>query len=63
MEISISPFSPKDLVWKIINFATTEEDWVLDRFVGRGTSGMVSEYKNRKFRGIDLYSDNVAQET
>lgn len=52
---------PEDLVWKIINFTTTEEDWVLDPFVGRGTSGIVSEYKNRKFRGIDLYSDNVAQ--
>ena len=22
---------------------------------------MVSEYKNRKFRGIDLYSENVSQ--
>jgi DNA modification methylase len=52
---------PEDLVWKIINFTTTEEDWVLDPFVGRGTSGMVSEYKNRKFRGIDLYSENVSQ--
>jgi DNA modification methylase len=52
---------PEDLVWKIINFTTREEDWVLDPFAGRGTSGMVSQYKNRKFRGIDLYYENVSQ--
>jgi DNA modification methylase len=52
---------PEDLINKIIDFATEEGDWVLDPFVGRGTSGMVSEYKNRKFRGIDLYAENVSQ--
>lgn len=52
---------PEDLIDIIINFTTKEGDWVLDPFVGRGTSGMVSEYKHRKFRGIDLYADNVSQ--
>jgi DNA modification methylase len=52
---------PEDLVWKIIKFATREEDWVLDPFAGRGTSGMVSEHKKRKFRGTDLYYENFSQ--
>jgi DNA modification methylase len=51
---------PEDLIDIIINFTTLEGDWVLDPFVGRGTSGMVSEYRCRRFRGIDLYAENVS---
>src|SRR5215467_948566 len=52
---------PEDLIDIIINFTTQEGDWVLDPFVGRGTSGMVSEYRHRRFRGIDLYAENVSR--
>jgi DNA modification methylase len=51
---------PEDLIGIIINFTTQEGDWVLDRFDGRGTSGMVSEYRHRRFRGIDLYAENIS---
>jgi DNA modification methylase len=32
---------------------------VLDPFVGRGTTGMVSALLGRNFLGIDLYDENV----
>lgn len=52
---------PEDLINIIVDFATEKGDWVLDPFAGRGTSGMVSVYKERKFYGIDLYPENVFQ--
>jgi DNA modification methylase len=52
---------PEDLVWKIIKFSTEEGDWVLDPFVGRGTTGMVSVSEKREFHGIDLYAENVSK--
>ena len=52
---------PEALISKIVDFATERGDWVLDPFAGRGTSGMVSVYKEREFCGIDLYAENVSQ--
>lgn len=50
---------PEDLVARIINFASQEGDWVLDPFMGRGTTGIVCAVTGRNFRGIDLYEQNV----
>jgi len=50
---------PEDLVARIINFASQENDWVLDPFMGRGTTGIVCALTGRNFAGIDLYSENV----
>ncbi|MFY9798077.1 MAG: site-specific DNA-methyltransferase [Candidatus Nitrosopolaris sp.] len=52
---------PEDLIARIINFSTKKEDWVLDPFVGRGTTGIVCTYMKRNFCGIDLYSENVSK--
>ena len=50
---------PEDLVARIINFASQEGDWVLDPFMGRGTTGIVCALTGRNFVGIDLYEKNV----
>lgn len=50
---------PEDLVARIINFASRRGDWVLDPFMGRGTTGIVCALTGRNFTGIDLYSENV----
>jgi DNA modification methylase len=50
---------PEDLIEKIITFATKKGDWVIDPFVGRGTTGIVSALLGRNFTGIDLYPENV----
>ena len=50
---------PDDLVARIINFASQERDWVLDPFMGRGTTGIVCALTGRNFKGIDLYEKNV----
>jgi DNA modification methylase len=52
---------PEDLIARIINFATKKGDWVLDPFMGRGTTGIVSAVLRRNFTGIDLYAKNVAK--
>ena len=45
---------PEDLIANIIKFSTQRGDWILDPFVGRGTTGMVSALLGRNFLGIDL---------
>ena len=52
---------PEDLITRIISFATKKGDWVLDPFMGRGTTGIVSAVSRRNFTGIDLYAKNVAK--
>lgn len=52
---------PEDLIAKIVNFATQKGDWVLDPFMGRGTTGIVSGLLGRNFTGIDLYEENVTR--
>jgi DNA modification methylase len=49
---------PEDLVARIIKFASQKGDWVLDPFMGRGTTGVVCALTNRNFTGIDLYLEN-----
>lgn len=50
---------PDDLVARIIDFASQAGDWVLDPFMGRGTTGIVCSLTDRNFKGIDLYEKNV----
>jgi site-specific DNA-methyltransferase (adenine-specific) len=50
---------PEDLVARIVSFASQKGDWVLDPFMGRGTTGIVCALTGRNFTGIDLYQDNV----
>ncbi len=50
---------PEDLVKIIVNFCTKKGDWVLDPFMGRGTSGIVCSVLERNFTGIELYEKNV----
>lgn len=50
---------PEDLIAKIITFGTEKGDWVLDPFVGRGTTGIVSALLGRNITGIDLYPENI----
>ncbi|MEW5840879.1 site-specific DNA-methyltransferase [Nitrososphaera sp.] len=49
---------PEDLVARIINFASQKGDWILDPFMGRGTTGVVCALTGRNFTGIDLYPEN-----
>jgi DNA modification methylase len=50
---------PDDLVARIINFASQKGDWILDPFMGRGTTGIVCALTGRNFKGVDLYEKNV----
>lgn len=50
---------PEELVNIIVRFATEKDDYVLDPFAGRGTTGIVATSVGRKFVGIDLYQENV----
>ncbi|MDQ4050153.1 MAG: site-specific DNA-methyltransferase [Thermoproteota archaeon] len=50
---------PEELVNIIILFSTKINDYVLDPFAGRGTTGIVATSLGRKFLGIDLYKENV----
>jgi site-specific DNA-methyltransferase (adenine-specific) len=36
-------------------------DWVLDPFVGRGTTGIACTSLERNFAEIDLYEENVVK--
>ncbi|MCK4370698.1 MAG: site-specific DNA-methyltransferase [Candidatus Lokiarchaeota archaeon] len=44
---------PMELLNRIISSSSNEGDWVLDPFVGSGTTGIVCSILNRKFAGID----------
>jgi DNA modification methylase len=50
---------PERLVEIIVRFATDKNDYVLDPFAGRGTTGIAATSLGRKFIGIDLYQQNV----
>lgn len=52
---------PEALVSRILKFATEKGDWVLDPFVGRGTTGIACTSLERNFTGIDLYEENVVK--
>ena len=44
---------PLELLNRIISSSSNEGDWVLDPFVGAGTTGIVCSVLNRNFIGID----------
>jgi len=44
---------PLELLNRIVSSSSNEGDWVLDPFVGSGTTGIVCSILNRKFTGID----------
>ncbi len=45
---------PLELLNRIIASSSKEKDWVLDPFVGSGTTGIVCRLLNRNFIGIDI---------
>ncbi|MHA1272539.1 MAG: DNA-methyltransferase [Promethearchaeota archaeon] len=45
---------PLELLNRIIASSSKEKDWVLDPFVGSGTTGIVCKLLNRNFIGIDI---------
>jgi len=45
---------PLELLNRIISSSSNEGDWVLDPFMGSGTTGIVCSILNRNFIGIDL---------
>ena len=44
---------PMELLNRIISSSSNKDDWVLDPFVGSGTTGIVCSILNRKYIGID----------
>jgi len=44
---------PMELLNRIISSSSNEDDWVLDPFMGTGTTGIVCSILNRKFIGVD----------
>ena len=44
---------PIELLNRIINSSSNEGDWILDPFIGSGTTGIVCSVLKRKFIGID----------
>lgn len=48
---------PPALIVPCILAGSTENDWILDPFIGSGTVGEVSQKLNRKFVGIEINSE------
>ncbi|HHT9104972.1 MAG TPA: site-specific DNA-methyltransferase [Candidatus Wujingus californicus] len=44
----------EDLLFRVINWLTSPGDWVLDSFLGSGTTAAVAHKLNRKWIGIEL---------
>ena len=45
---------PESLINHFVSVLSNEGDWVLDPFMGSGTTGVVSKKSNRNFIGIEL---------
>ena len=45
---------PPDLIKPCILFGTSEDDYILDPFMGAGTTAVVAHSLNRRFIGIEL---------
>ncbi len=45
---------PERLIQKIIRLSSCENDWILDSFLGSGTTAAVAQKMNRKWIGIEL---------
>jgi len=50
---------PEELIERIIDSSTQENDTILDMFNGSGTTGVVSIRKNRKYIGIEMDKDYI----
>jgi len=48
---------PLELLNRLISASSKEGSWVLDPFMGSGTTGIVCSILNRKFIGIDINKD------
>ncbi|MFX1258934.1 MAG: DNA-methyltransferase [Promethearchaeota archaeon] len=48
---------PIEILNRIISSSSEENDWILDPFVGSGTTGIVCSILKRNFIGIDLNKD------
>lgn len=55
---------PENLINHFVEVLSNENDWVLDPFMGSGTTGVVSKRGNRNFIGIELNEEyyNIAYE-
>ena len=53
-QTSFSTPKPESLVERILTVATRSEDWVLDSFLGSGTTTAVAHKMNRRWIGIEL---------
>lgn len=45
---------PETLIHRVLNMATEPGDWVLDSFLGSGTTAAVAQKTNRRWIGIEL---------
>lgn len=45
---------PEKLIQRILTLATKEEDWVLDSFLGSGTTAAVAQKMNRHWIGVEM---------
>lgn len=52
---------PEQLIGRIVRASSNENDWVLDPFLGSGTTGSVAKKLNRQFVGFELSPEYVQQ--
>ena len=68
VETSVTPYSerkygkhptqkPESLMRHFVTILSNEGDWILDPFMGSGTTGVVSKKTNRNFVGVELSKD------
>jgi len=50
---------PESLLTRIIRVSSNEDDWILDPFIGSGTTAVVAAKLGRKFTGIDISEEYV----
>ena len=55
---------PESLIKHFVDVLSNEEDWILDPFMGSGTTGVVAKKSNRNFVGIELNEEyyKIAEE-